>query len=440
MTEDKQIKQSGRTEEVQDIIDRMPYRTGKVVMMLICGLAILLLLFGWLIEYPETVSGSVSITASQAPVHLVANASGKIHLLKHNRDTLDENEIIAFVENPADLDDMTDLEHFIKKIQLDSLIQNPEKIKLPGGTVLGELSSTYFDFNDAFEKMVQYQTEKPYEKKKDGLKSQLAYQIKIFKHNREQMNTKSKTLSISQKNMHRDSLLFKTAAIAELELDKSTADYLSLLESNQSIQIKDASYQLEINDTRNQLQLLETEQAEKEQQLTMNLISGLNNLRSELQKWKQQYLFITPFAGTLEYLNFWRENDFLSAGVETFSVLPDDNPVIGQIYLPSSGAGKVEKGQKVIIKLDNYPYMEYGSIDGQVHSVSRLTNQTELVSNQDIVPTYMINVDLPKRLTTNFGSTLDFCYELQGTAEIVTKPRRLLERLFDNLKYITSKK
>lgn len=34
----------------------------------------------------------------------------------------------------------------------------------------------------------------------------------------------------------------------------------------------------------------------------------------------------------------------------------------------------------------------------------------------------------------------DFRYEIKGVAEIVTERRKLLEQLFDNLKYIASKK
>jgi len=182
------------------------------------------------------------------------------------------------------------------------------------------------------------------------------------------------------------------------------------------------------------------EQQQAEQQLRMDVISGYNELVNSIRQWKQRYLFVAPFTGTLENLNFWHENDFLQAGTETFSVLPADNPLLGQVFLPSQGAGKVEVGQKVIIKLENYPYMEYGSVNGQVRSISMLTNQAEAITRQNNMHTYLVTVDLPKRLTTNYGAALDFRYEIKGVAEIVTKRRRLLERLFDNLKYIASKK
>lgn len=69
-----------------------------------------------------------------------------------------------------------------------------------------------------------------------------------------------------------------------------------------------------------------------------------------------------------------------------------------------------------------------------------LTNQAELVAKQNNLHTYLVTVALPKHITTNYGASLDFCYETKGMAQIITKPRRLLERLFDNLKYIASKK
>jgi hypothetical protein len=440
MSSDNLKDQARRTEEVQDIIARMPYRTGRIVTILVTGLSVLLVFFGWLIEYPETVSGPVCITARQAPVRLVSNSSGKLHLLRNNGDSLPENDLIAFMDNPAKLQDVLAVEQFINETQLDSFIEDPVSIKLPEITAMGELSSVYFSFCNTFEKMIQYQTGKPYEKKKAGLISQLNSQIQLFRHNQEQMDTKVQSLKIAGKNMHRDSMLFNSSAIAELDLERSSINYLGLLESTQAMNKEDASYQLQISDTRHQLQLLEVEQQEIEMQLKMDLIGGFNELSNSIRQWRQKYVYVAPFAGTLEYLNFWHENDFLPAGTEAFSVVPTDNPLLGQVYLPSQGAGKVEIGQKVIIKLDNYPYMEYGSIDGKVQSISLLTNQAEAVTRQNNMHTYLVTVGLPHRLTTNYGAALDFHYDIKGIAEIVTKPRKLLERLFDNLKYIASKK
>jgi hypothetical protein len=105
------------------------------------------------------------------------------------------------------------------------------------------------------------------------------------------------------------------------------------------------------------------------------------------------------------------------------------------MLLPSSGAGKVETGSRVTIKLDNYPYMEYGSIEGAVGSVS-LVSQVQKFE-QSTINTYFVIIDLPQGLTTNYGEQLNFEHEISGQADIIVKERRLIERLFDNLRYNT---
>ena len=105
------------------------------------------------------------------------------------------------------------------------------------------------------------------------------------------------------------------------------------------------------------------------------------------------------------------------------------------MLLPANGAGKVKEISKGVIKLENYPYMEYGYIEGYVSSISLVT-QTQKTGEKTI-ETYLINVELPNGLTTNYEETLDFKYELGGTYENIVKDRRLIERLFDNLRYRT---
>src|SRR5512133_134727 len=154
-----------RTEEVRDIIDRMPRGIGKTVSLIVAGLAALLLMLGLMIDYPEKVTGSISITARLAPVRLVANASGKLHLLKNNNDLLVENQIIACLDNPARLDDVLAIEKFLQNNSSDSLYNQPSINALATDVVLGELSMPYYTFLNSLQKQFNYKEGKPYEKK-----------------------------------------------------------------------------------------------------------------------------------------------------------------------------------------------------------------------------------------------------------------------------------
>jgi hypothetical protein len=46
----------------------------------------------------------------------------------------------------------------------------------------------------------------------------------------------------------------------------------------------------------------------------------------------------------------------------------------------------------------------------------------------------LVIVSFPDGTVTNYGQPLVLDFETKGIVEIVTKPKRLIERLFDNLK------
>ena len=77
-----QTKSSGRSEELDEIIDRMPMAFGKWVALAVIVFAALFLLFGWIIKYPDMVTGQIKINANPT-VRLVANSTGNLLLLSH---------------------------------------------------------------------------------------------------------------------------------------------------------------------------------------------------------------------------------------------------------------------------------------------------------------------------------------------------------------------
>jgi len=135
-----------------------------------------------------------------------------------------------------------------------------------------------------------------------------------------------------------------------------------------------------------------------------------------------------PIAGKVTFTRIWSENQQVTAGTPVFTVVPhESNNIIGRVEIPVAGSGKVETGQKVKIKLENYPHLEYGMLDGQVKMISLVPVQTET----GLV--YTAELSLPSGLTTNYGIDLGFNQEMAGSAEIITKDRKLIERLVQPL-------
>lgn len=167
--------------------------------------------------------------------------------------------------------------------------------------------------------------------------------------------------------------------------------------------------------------------------MRLDLLASYHELSDQLKKWEQTYVFKSPFDGRVEFLSFWADGQFVQAGEDVFGIVPKENVVLGQMLLPAVGAGKVEIGSVVSIKLEDYPYAEFGSIMGRVKSMSLITNEHK--TEQSTVNTYLVLVEMPDGLITNYGDKLDFKYEIGGLADIIVKDRRLIERLFDNIKF-----
>jgi hypothetical protein len=73
-----------------------------------------------------------------------------------------------------------------------------------------------------------------------------------------------------------------------------------------------------------------------------------------------------------------------------------------------------------------------------VKSISLITRQEQIQQNS--INTYLVLVELPRGLSTNYGEQLDFKYEIEGVADIIVRERRLIYRLFDNIRYRTKGK
>lgn len=424
-----------RTEEVQHIIDRMPDKFGKVIAVIVIFVFALLLLFGWLIRYPDVSTGQISISANHSPVKLVAAQSGKIRLSElQSQEWVTEGQIVAWLENPALPADVEKVANILDSMILPTTDAFKWYNRLPRRLVLGELTSKYFTFLNSLKQLADYQHNKLYDKQSKALDNLLLQQWEVLRANVNKADISSESLDLVNRQGKRDSTLHKRKMLSDAEMDRSRLSAVTAEDSYQAALRDVANAREQIGHTQSKLQELHIQWSEKKQQLDLELLTAYNHLRDNLSSWEQQYLFRAPFGGRVQFLDFWKDGQFVQSGEKVFTIVPKQEKIIGQVVLPAAGAGKVEKGQEAIVKLDDYPYMEYGSVTGYVESISLTTNSIR--SEQGEVEMYLITISFPKQLETNYGEQVGFRHEIKGSIEIITRKRRLIQRLFDNLKYI----
>lgn len=416
-----------RSEEVQDIIDRMPTRWTAWVVLIISVLIAVLSILSFLIKYPDTVSGQISVSASKAPVRLVANSNGRLHLLKQNRSKVAKGDVIGYIESGADYDDVCRMSELLEgDLSPSSVMALPHHLKL------GELSADYNSFVLAYKQYDLLRRTTVY----DNMRSSLYKQISAARRLAENINVELELSDKSLKNINerylKDSILSLDGAISDEELKSRHNSYLSALQNNVGMKSSQLSKMAEIEQNETEIAKIDVTESESLKKSYMDLLAKRNVLKDNVSRWFETYVVTSPISGKIEYLGFWRENVFVTSSKELFSIIPHKSTPVGEVYIPVSGAGKVRVGQDVDVRISDFPYNEYGYVKGRVKTISEIPNKYQ--TNEGMLETYLVIVDFPEGLITNFGKELIVNFEAKGVANVITKPKRLIQRLFDNLK------
>lgn len=109
------------------------------------------------------------------------------------------------------------------------------------------------------------------------------------------------------------------------------------------------------------------------------------------------------------------------------SIQNTNNEWIALVKVPASGAGKIQSGQQVIIKMTAYPYLEFGHINGITRQISPAQEHES----------YLVEVQIGEKLVTSSKKELQMSGNLSATAEIITENRKLIERIFAPIKKLS---
>lgn len=102
-----------------------------------------------------------------------------------------------------------------------------------------------------------------------------------------------------------------------------------------------------------------------------------------------------------------------------------------QLILHKYGVGKIKSGQKVILKFEEYPYLEYGFVQITLDEVELKMYQSD---NAD--KSYFIDIPLSDSLITFSGNTILLIEGMSGVAEIITEDFSILDRILNPIKAV----
>ncbi|MCF3108538.1 HlyD family secretion protein [Niabella sp. CC-SYL272] len=378
---------------------------------------------------------------------MTANATGKIHYSNdiRNNTAVKEGQYLAVMQNAADSGELSKIISILRSNR-NKLYNYGYLLRiLPKNVSLGELNPYYYGLLKAINDCHDFYSLNAIGQEIHGLKNQTEQSRKILSYQQDELAQKNENLSISYRLLTRDSVLHQQEVLSDVDYDKSSLSHKSSVAAHYQLHKEMEANRENIIGNADKITQLQITKSAKENELQLSLVSSYDAMLSNFLLWEEKYVIKAPISGKIELLGFIKNNDYVLTGQEIMAVVPEKTGLRGEMYLPTIGAGKVKVGSEVIVKLDNYPYEEFGSINGTVLSVSQIpkqkSGQDQALKTQTTTPNdYLVLVGFPDSLKTNYGTKLKFQYDLKGAGEIVANKRRLIERLFDNLRYRTEKK
>ncbi|WP_185731294.1 HlyD family efflux transporter periplasmic adaptor subunit [Larkinella rosea] len=417
----KNSTQNLLSDEMLDILSETPGWIVRTWTGVIAGILTLFFISTWVIKYPEVLKGNAIVTTKIPPIRVVVPTGGRlIRLLAKDDIRVKKGDILAETENTTRLENIPAMKQLIASAR--QFLRNPQRtISFPGHQfVWGDLQD---DFNLLRQSYLDYkhlQTDRFQASQLLSLQEQADELRQLGAVNERQKRISDEEFANAEERFRSEETLYQKGIYSKSDYIESKNKHLKKQSEREEFHKQALSNRLKINEVDRNLHELKHSYSEKQRLFLDNIERSIHNIENSLQNWRQNYLITAPADGKLVFLKNLTENQHLTVSDTLFVVMPEQEQFIAALDFPVRGMGKAGIGQKVIIKLDDYPYQEFGMLEGRVLSMAPSLN----------VRFYRVMVSLPKGLTSTYNQTFTCKSEMTGTAEIVTADVRLIERAF----------
>lgn len=388
-----------------------------------------LVIFGFFVSFNQTIEAEALITSNPPPVTLLARINGKIQEIKKSSgDTVKEGEVLAVLESSGEFRDVLYLDSLLaidKAVAIDItklLEYYPVNLRL-GPTI----QESYASYMESYLSYILLRSMEIENGNIYSLKERKTLTEKQISSKYQQLETSRDKVKSGKMNLNRYLQLYKKGVFSENEMEIEKRNYLDLLSQKLKTQEELEALSISLSDLSNQTKSSQSYLTSKYVMSSSKLQLDQQTLISQIQFWKQQYLFSSPISGTISTYDSWYKNQEVKKGENIFTIVTNTSDhIFAKCKVPIQNTGSLTKGQKVLLHVDNYPYPEWGALVGTIKTISS-------VPKSGPVPYYLVDIEL-KSLTTNFDKELQFKHNMNGKAFILLNELSLFQRVMFNLR------
>lgn len=330
-------------------------RRGQYMIVLIFLLAVLLSSF---FSFNETIKGKVRITSSIPPAEIIAKQTGKLLAMNYQPgDTVSEGAVLGIIENSAK---EKDVEYLKKNIATPTLLESIDSLKIifPANLRLGNLiQPSYQIFLATYQDLILEKLMQDNVLIQSQLNEEIRRQKRITGNMNQELLLAERAYNLQKKNLERHKELYDKGVISQHDLEKVENDFLSTNQQYEIIIQQIEQSQIVLSNIEKERKLAESFYLKSQNSGEAKLEAAKENLLNSILEWEERYLLASPIRGKLSINNVWGKFQKIKEGEMVFMVVPlNNNNIFGRCKVPVRNSGKILKGQKAYLKLDNYPF------------------------------------------------------------------------------------
>ncbi len=416
-----------RSDDVQEIIGTPPRWIVRWGTLVVTGAVLAMVAMSFYVQYPDKVRGRVKITSKIAAVRVNAQKSDLISkIYVEDGDKVQAGDLLVIMQNAANFEDVEELEEFTKDLNdadqfelLEFLSSDFKQLEI------GTLQPLYAEVQTNFEKFQFYEQNKAAAKEITQVKRQIQNINSGIRIQNRQLKDAKATERLEQNKYERFRTLKNQNSLAEQDLEDQEKIWIAAKTRVKEIEDEINSRLLQISGLNKSIVDVESTDSETNNQNYINLRNSINNLIGAIDRWNEENLLIAAMDGKISMVQNWSEKQYIEQGKEIMAILPENmaDNYFTQLFIPIQGSGKIEVGQRVLLKLDNYPYREFGQLDGEVIELPGLPREEGLP----------VKIKLTNGLVTRSQRVLKMEQEMRGNGEIITENRSVFVRIFENV-------
>lgn len=417
-----------RSDEVQEVMSEIPSAIVRWGITAIFFIVIILLIGSFIFKYPDVISATVTITTEEPPASIMARATGKIdELFVKNNQVVTIGAALGVIQNPANTADMLLISERMEKWKTQQQSLSTAKTIFDERPLqLGSVQSSYANFLSLLKEYLDFKDLMYYPKKITLQEDQVKSQKENLNEMIRQGQLMKQQLATAQSTFKRDSILYKKGVVSEDDYDTAKNKILQSRQSYSSLRSSIKQAEIDITQCKGSMLDLQQEFKENENKYAINLRMATEQLTTDILSWERNYLLVSPINGIVHLMGFWSNNQNVQTGETVFTIQPTiQTSPLGKALMPVQGSGKVKIGQKVNVRLNNFPDQEFGYLEGMVRNISVTPNSDGM---------YIVEIRFPNGLITNYYKVLPITRQMEGSAEIITDDIRLIERFFNPIK------